>query len=75
MVSSHPSQDQVQLERLQELIHPEVIPKPEDISVQSTNSSRDRAQLHRLAELIHPEIIPDTAISRSFLDNLQEFDV
>ena len=43
VATSHPSEDQAQLERLQELLLPEIIPKPEDISVQSTNSSRDRA--------------------------------
>ena len=76
---SNPDQDKIQLfaqlERLQVLLDPEVIPKPEEISVQSTNSSKDRAQLNRLAELLHPEDIPDPVISRSFMDTYQEFDV
>jgi hypothetical protein len=69
-----------EIDRVQDLIltaatPPVIIPKDEEVSVQSTNSSKDRAQLERITDLIYPESVPDTAISRSYLDNYKEFDV
>ena len=74
-VRSNSSRDQAQLERLQNLILPELIPKQEECSELSSHPSRDQEQLDRLKHLILPEILPEEITSRDPLENYRHFDL
>ena len=73
--SVNSNSDQTQLERLQNLILPELIPKQEECSELSSHPSRDQEQLDRLEHLILPEILPEEITSRDPLETYRHFDL